>query len=75
MHMLMYLGQFGLSPLALTNFSPATFALNDMLRQQLQLTTQFMMVNRRLHSSLIQSLDSSAFKYTTLKETKEVSFH
>jgi len=55
---------------ALTAYTPATLALNDMLKMQLGLTCQFLATQKRLHQNLIQCLDSTQ-TYTTLKETKE----
>ncbi|XP_039622946.1 uncharacterized protein C19orf44 homolog [Polypterus senegalus] len=56
---------------ALTAYSPAVFALNDMLRQQLALTRQFIESSQQMYSSVLQSLGPDDYHYTTLEETKQ----
>ncbi|XP_046712861.1 uncharacterized protein C19orf44 homolog [Silurus meridionalis] len=56
---------------ALTAYSPAAFALNDMLRQQLTLTTNFIQSSRHLHRAMLESLGPADYRYTTLEDTKE----
>ncbi|XP_033615386.1 uncharacterized protein C19orf44 homolog isoform X1 [Fukomys damarensis] len=60
---------------ALTAHSPAAAALDDLLRQQLHLTRQFIQASHHLHASLLQSLDRDTFHYHSLEEAKEVARH
>ncbi len=57
---------------ALTSYSPSVLALNDMLRQQLQLTNQFLQNHRRMHHAYVGSMNPE-FTYTTLQDTKQVN--
>ncbi|XP_020488119.1 uncharacterized protein C19orf44 homolog [Labrus bergylta] len=56
---------------ALSAFNPATFALNEILKQQLTMMRRIIESNRQLHSSLVQSLEPPNYRYTTLEDTKE----
>jgi len=58
---------------AMTSYSPSMLAINDFLRQQLELSRQFVAGQRRLHHDLILSLQSAAesYHYTTLSNTKD----
>ena len=57
---------------AMTAYSPSVIALNDMLRQQLDLTTEFVSSLKHMHRSYVSDLEPSTYQYTTLQDTKEV---
>ena len=59
--------------IALTAYSPSVLVLNDMLRQQLQLTQQFAETQRRMYKSYIGA-SVPDHNYTTLEQTKEVGY-
>ncbi|XP_008295025.1 uncharacterized protein C19orf44 homolog [Stegastes partitus] len=56
---------------AISTFNPDVFALNEMLKQQLALTRQFIESSRHLHSSLVKSLEPPNYRYTRLEDTME----
>lgn len=55
---------------ALTSYSPAMLALHDMLKQQLDLTRQFVESQKYLYKSFAGSMEST-YRYTTLEDTKQ----
>uniref|UniRef100_H2YXL4 DUF4614 domain-containing protein n=1 Tax=Ciona savignyi TaxID=51511 RepID=H2YXL4_CIOSA len=56
---------------ALTSYSPATLALQDMMKRQLALTRDFIERSERFHKSAMSSMKPS-YHYTTLEETKKI---
>lgn len=55
----------------MTNYSPAMLALQDMLKQQLELTQTFIQAQQYLYNSYTRSIEPQ-HKYTTLEDTKKV---
>ncbi|XP_013386472.1 uncharacterized protein C19orf44-like [Lingula anatina] len=55
---------------AMTGYSPSVLVLNDMLRQQLQLTKSFLGVQQRIYHSLMGTINNQ-YQYTTLEDTKK----
>ncbi|XP_064606508.1 uncharacterized protein C19orf44-like [Liolophura sinensis] len=55
---------------AMTNYSPAMLALQDMLKQQLELTQTFIQAQQYLYNSYTRSIEPHHM-YTTLEDTKK----
>lgn len=55
---------------SMTAYSPCMLALHDMLKQQLQLTREFIQSQQHLHKIYTESIESN-YQYTTLESTKE----
>ncbi|CAC5385513.1 Uncharacterized protein C19orf44 homolog [Mytilus coruscus] len=55
---------------AMTAYSPAMLALHDMLKQQLDLTKQFIQSQKYLYRSFTDSMETT-HKYTTLEDTRQ----
>lgn len=55
----------------LTTYNPAALALNDMMKQQIKLSQQFLNMQRDLHRNIMESVEKE-HQYTTLEDTKEV---
>ncbi|CAG2251246.1 Uncharacterized protein C19orf44,Uncharacterized protein C19orf44 homolog [Mytilus edulis] len=55
---------------AMTAYSPAMLALHDMLKQQLDLTKQFIQSQKYLYTSFTDSMETT-HKYTTLEDTRQ----
>ncbi|XP_029002174.1 uncharacterized protein C19orf44 homolog isoform X2 [Betta splendens] len=58
-------------PTVVSTYNPTVFVLNAMLKHQLATTRQFIESSRRIHTSLVRSLEPPDYRYTTLEETKE----
>ncbi|XP_013872893.1 uncharacterized protein C19orf44 homolog [Austrofundulus limnaeus] len=54
---------------AISSFSPVVFALNEMLKQQLNMTRHFINHRDHLHSCLLRGLDPPNYRYTRLEDT------
>ncbi|XP_041863190.1 uncharacterized protein C19orf44 homolog isoform X2 [Melanotaenia boesemani] len=54
---------------AISTFDPSVFALNEILKQQLAVTRQFMDSSHHLHCCLVQSLEPPNYRYTMLEDT------
>ena len=55
---------------AVTAYNPMTIALNNMLRDQLNLTRDFVNSNKRIYDAEINSIESGSYHYITLQDTK-----
>ncbi|RVE73921.1 hypothetical protein OJAV_G00036540 [Oryzias javanicus] len=53
----------------ISSYNPAAFVVNEVLKQQLAMTKEFVDSNRRLHANLMQSLEPPSYRYTTLRDT------
>lgn len=56
---------------AVTAYNPISVALNNMLRDQLNLTRDFVNSNKRIYNAEINSIESSSYHYVTLQDTKK----
>ena len=55
----------------LTTYNPAMLALNDMMKQQIDLSRQFLDMQRDMHKNIMGNIEKEHY-YTTLEETKQV---
>ncbi|KAL4230692.1 hypothetical protein ACF0H5_011068 [Mactra antiquata] len=55
---------------AMTSYSPSMLALHDMLKSQLELTKEFLDVQKRMYANFSNDI-KPGFKYTTLEDTKK----
>lgn len=56
---------------ALTTYNPALLALNDMMKQQVELSRQFLSMQQEMHKSIMGSIERG-HTYTTLEDTNQV---
>lgn len=56
---------------AMTAYSPAMLALHDLLRSQLELTREFLEMQKRVHAEADANIQPR-YCYTTLEDTKKV---
>ena len=55
----------------LTTYNPAMLALNDMMKQQIDLSRQFLDMQRDMHKNIMGNIEKEHY-YTTLEESKQV---
>ena len=55
----------------LTTYNPAMLALNDMMKQQIDLSRQFLDMQQDMHKNIMCNIEKEHY-YTTLEETKQV---
>lgn len=55
----------------MTTYNPAMLALNDMIKQQLSLSRQFLDMQKGMHKNVMDSIERDHV-YTTYEDTKAV---